>query len=253
MSGYAYMTGQPDGPPTLPSFGLADGVAGLCGAYAVMMALHERDTSSGTGQYIDLAIFEPLMTVMGHQFVEFDQLGIVAERLGSRLPFAAPRNAFRSADGEWVAISCSAQSVFERACRAIGRPELIGDPRFVDNRSRTANCDAIDAVFAEWVAARTRDEAVETLNAAGAAAAPIYSIRDVFEDPHFAARGNIARVPDGELGEIRMQNVVPTLSRTPGGIRHAGPTLGEQTAEVLGGVLGLDADAIEELRADGAI
>jgi crotonobetainyl-CoA:carnitine CoA-transferase CaiB-like acyl-CoA transferase len=253
MSGYAYMTGQPDGPPTLPSFGLADGVAGLCGAYAVMMALHERDTSSDQGQHIDLAIFEPLMTVMGHQFVEFDQLGVVAGRLGSRLPFAAPRNAFRSSDGEWVAISCSAQSVFERACRAIGRPELIEDPRFLDNRARTANCDAIDAVFAEWVASRTRDEAVQTLNAADAAAAPIYSIQDVFDDPHFAARGNIARVPDEELGEIRMQNVVPRLSRTPGGIRYAGPTLGEQTFEVLNGLLGLGADAIEELRADGAI
>jgi formyl-CoA transferase len=253
MSGYAYANGQPDGPPTLPSFGLADGITGLCGAYAVLTALHERDTLSGRGQHIDLAIYEPLLTVMGPYFVDYDQLGIVAERLGSRLPFAAPRNTFRSADGEWVALSCSAQSIFERACRAIGRPELIDDPRFLDNRARTTNCDAIDEIFAEWIGARTRDEAVAILTEAGAAAAPIYSVRDVFADPHFAERGTIATVPDSELGAIRMQNVVPKLNRTPGAIRHAGPRLGEHTGEILGGLLGLDDTAIDELRAEGAI
>jgi formyl-CoA transferase len=252
MSGYAYITGQPDGPPTLPSFGLADGITGLCGAYAVMVALHERDNASRKGQHIDLAIFEPLMTVMGNQFVD-DRLGIVAERLGSRLPFAAPRNALRCADGSWMAISCSSQSVFERACRAIGRPELVDDPRFVDNRARTENADAIDAIFEAWAAERTRDEAVETLNGAGAAAAPIYSIRDVFEDPHFRERGNIATVPDEELGEIRMQNVVPRLGRTPGEIRHAGPRLGEHTEEILRAVLGLEPHEITALRDEEAI
>jgi formyl-CoA transferase len=250
MSGYAHMTGSPDGPPTLPSFGLADGITGVTGAYAVMVALHERDTMSGLGQAIDLAIYEPLMTVLGFPFVEYDQLGIVAERLGSRLPFASPRNAFRSKDGRWLAMSCSAQSTFARACRAIGQPNLIDDPRFVDNRARTVNHEAIDEIFAEWIDA---DTALTVLNEAGAAIAPIYDMRDVFADEHFKVRENIATVEDADLGTLRMQNVVSKLSRTPGRIEHAGPRLGEHTAEVLGEWLGLGEDDLQELAAQGVI
>ncbi len=253
ISGYAHMTGSPDGPPMLPGFGLADGITGLCGAYAIMVALHERDTVSGLGQSIDLAIYEPLMTVLGHPFIEFDQLGIVAERLGSRLPFATPRNTYRSRDGRWLAMSCSAQSTFERACHAIGRPELIGDPRFADNRARTQNYAAIDDVFVEWIGTKDAGEVLTTLNDAGAAVAPIYDMRDVFDDPHFKARENIASIEDDELGSVRMQNVVAKLSRTPGRIEHAGPRLGEHTAEVLGEWLGLSEPELAELHAAGVI
>ncbi|HEY2715053.1 MAG TPA: CoA transferase [Solirubrobacterales bacterium] len=252
MSGYAYMTGEPDGPPTLPSFGLADGVTGLTGAFAVLAAVHEQRLS-GRGQHIDLALYEGLMTVMGHQFVEYDQLGIVAERLGSRLPFAAPRNAYQAADGGWLAMSSSSQSVFERACKAIGRPELIEDPRFLDNQARTQNNDELDRIFAEWIGSKPRQEAIDVLNEAGAAAAPIYSIEEVFEDPHFRERGNVARVEDVELGEIGMQNVVPSFSRTPGQLRHAGPRLGEHTDRVLNDMIGLSAEEIAELREQGAV
>lgn len=233
ISGYAHMTGQPDGPPTLPSFGLADSITGLCGAYAVMVALHERDTVSDLGQHIDLAIYEPLMTMLGHVFVEYDQLGVIAERLGSKLPFASPRNVFRTVDQQWLAISCSGQSIFERSCRAIGRPELITDERFIDNRARTKNSAEIDAIFQKWVAGRTRSDVLAAFTEAGAAAAPVYDVRDVFEDPHIEARGNLAPVADPDLGEIRMQNVTPKLSRTPGGIRHAGSRLGEHTEVIL--------------------
>ena len=253
MSGYAHVTGQPGGPPTLPSFGLADSIAGLCGAFAVMVALHERDTVSNRGQSIDLALYEPLLLMLGHQFVEYDQLGIVAQRLGSRLPFAAPRNTFVSADGRWVAMSCSAQSVFERACAAIGRPDLVADPRFVDNAARTRNHQAIDDVFDEWIAARSADEVLTTLNNAGAAAAPVYDVADVFADPHFQARENIAAVPDDDLGVVRMQNVAPKLSRTPGGIDWAGPGLGAQTGEVLRQWLGVGEDELQEMRAEHVI
>jgi crotonobetainyl-CoA:carnitine CoA-transferase CaiB-like acyl-CoA transferase len=253
MSGYAHMTGSPDGPPMLPGFGLADGITGLCGAYAIMVALHERDTMSGLGQSIDLAIYEPLMTVLGHPFIEFDQLGIVAERLGSRLPFATPRNTYRSRDGRWLAMSCSAQSTFERACRAIGRPELISDPRFADNRARTQNYAAIDDVFVEWIGSKDAGQVLTTLNDAGAAVAPIYDMRDVFDDLHFKARENIASVEDDQLGVVRMQNVAAKLSRTPGRIEHAGPRLGEHTAEVLGEWLGLGDRELADLRAAGVI
>ena len=253
VSGYAYVTGQPDGPPTLPSFALADSITGLCGAYATMVALHERDTVSGRGQHIDLAIYEPMMAMLGHLFVEYDQLGVVAQRLGSRLPFASPRNVYKTKDGRWIAMSCSAQSVFERACRAIGRPELVDDPRFVDNQCRTQHSDDIDRIFAEWIAVHVAVVALATLNDAGAAAAPIYDMQEIFTDPHFAARNNIATVPDEELGNIRMQNVVPVFSRTPGQIRQAGPRLGEHTEDVLREWLDIDASEIAHLRTVGAI
>jgi crotonobetainyl-CoA:carnitine CoA-transferase CaiB-like acyl-CoA transferase len=253
MSGYAHVTGDPGGPPTLPSFGLADAVTGLCGAYAVLVALHERDMQSGQGQAIDLGIYEPMLTLLGHHLIDYDQLRIVAGRLGSRLPFASPRNAFKTGDGNWVAMSCSAQSVFERACRAIGRADLLCDPRFADNQARTRNADILDAVFAEWIGARPSDEVLATLNEAGAAVAPIYSVEGVFADPHFRSRENIAAVEDPELGTVRMQNVVPKLSRTPGRIRHAGPRLGEHNAEVYGEWLGLAEAELAALAAEGVI
>ena len=238
ISGYAFITGQPDGPPTLPSFGLADSICGLCGAYAVMVALHERDTMSGLGQHIDLALYEPLMLMLGHIFIEYDQLGTIAQRLGSRLPFAAPRNIYRAKDGRWIAMSCSAQSVFERASRAIGRPDLITDHRFVDNAARCAHHEEIDEILADWIGGHDTDEVLTTLNDAGAAAAPVLDVRDIFNDAHFAARENFARVQNPELGEIRMQNVAAHLSRTPGKVRHAGPKLGEHTEEILRDWLG---------------
>jgi crotonobetainyl-CoA:carnitine CoA-transferase CaiB-like acyl-CoA transferase len=253
MSGYAHVTGQPDGPPTLPSFGLADAVTGLCGAFAVMVALHERDSMSGEGQAIDLGIYEPMLTMLGHHFVDFDQLGIVAERLGSRLPFASPRNAFKTHDGDWVAMSCSTQSVFVRACHAIGRPDLVADERYANNQTRTENYIALDAVFADWISSHATEDVLATLNDAGAAAAPIYDVRGVFNDPHFRDRENLVAVDDPDLGSIRMQNVVPKLSRTPGGIRHAGPRLGEHTREVYSDWLDVSDAELDQLTADGVI
>lgn len=253
MSGYANVTGEPDGPPLLPGFPLADAVAGLCGAYEVMVALHERDTRTGRGQWIDLALYEPLMTMLGHQFIDYDQLGLVAERMGSRLPFAAPRNTFRTKDGRWIAISSSSQSVFERTCRAISRPDLITDVRFADNPARTRNHEVIDGILAEWIGAHTADDVLTVLNEAGAAAAPVYDVRDVFRDPHFEARQNIVTIPDAELGDVRMQNVAGRLSRTPGRIDHAGPRLGEHTATIYGHLLGLTEADLEALRREQVI
>jgi crotonobetainyl-CoA:carnitine CoA-transferase CaiB-like acyl-CoA transferase len=219
---------------------------------AVMVALHERH-GSGLGQFIDLALYEPMLLMLGHFFVDFDQLGIAAGRLGSRLPFASPRNIFRSADGKWIAMSCAAQSVFERACRAIGHPELIDDSRYLTNQLRTINAETLDATFEQWIGSRKSGEVLKTLNEAGAAAAPVYDIPDVFSDPHFQARQNIATVADEELGQIRMQNVAPRLSRTPGRIRNAGPRLGADTDSVLTSWLGLGQDELQQLHLDKVI
>ncbi len=253
MSGYAHMTGQSGGPPTLPSFGLADSVAGLCGAFAVMVALHERDAISGEGQHIDLALYEPMLLMLGHQFIDFDQLGVVAERMGSRLPFASPRNVFKTRDDRWVAMSSSAQAVFERSCLAIGQPALAVDERFRDNASRTRNADEIDAIFAEWISRHDSTEVVSTFAEHGAALAPIYNVSDVFDDPQVVARESIATVQDPELGPVRMQNVTPRLSRTPGSLARTGPRVGEHTTEVLEELLGLTQEELNQLEAEGVI
>jgi crotonobetainyl-CoA:carnitine CoA-transferase CaiB-like acyl-CoA transferase len=253
MSGYADITGAADGPPTLPSFALADSIAGLCGAYAVMVALHARATGSGEGQCIDLALYEPLLTVLSHVFVDYDQLGLLAQRIGSRLPLAAPRNVFKTREDTWVAMSCSAQSVFERACTVIGREDLVSDERFATNRSRIQNVDEIERYFADWIGARSEDEVLARFTEAGAAIAPVYTVAEVFKDPHFQARENLVSLDDPELGPIRMQNVTPKLSRTPGTIRHAGPRTGEHADEILTEWLGMRPDEIDRFRSSAGV
>src|SRR6266850_4153401 len=149
FSGCVYVTGYPDRPPLLPAFGLADSTTGLAGAFLIMVALFERERGSGKGQAIDLAIYEPLFTLIGPHVVNYDQLRVVQERTGSRIAFTAPRNTFRTRDGYWVVMSGSAQSTFERSCRALERPDLIADPRFADNRKRLQNVVELDSMLSE--------------------------------------------------------------------------------------------------------
>ena len=244
-SGFAYITGYPDRPPLLPGFGLADDSAGLMGAFLAMVALQEKN-GSGKGQVIDMAIYEPLFTLLGPQVVDFDQLGLVQERNGSRLPFTAPRNTYRTKDEKWVSISGSAQSTFERMCKALEAPELINDPRFLDNRLRIQNAVALDEALQASIEMFDRDALLVLFDEFDAAAAPCNSIAEIFEDPHFKARENIVSVEDEELGEpIRMQNVVGKFSRTPGEVRHAGPKLGSSNKAILIEQLGFnEADLI---------
>ena len=233
-SGYAYITGYPDRPPLLPGFGLADDSAGLMGAFLAMVALQYKNRSS-EGQVIDMAIYEPLFTLLGPQVVDFDQLGLVQERNGSRLPFTAPRNTYRTKDDKWVSISGSAQSTFERMCEALKVAELVSDPRFLDNRLRIRNAIALDEALQAAIEKFDRDGLIDLFDEFDAAAAPCNSIAEIFKDPHYKARENIVSVEDEELGgPIRMQNVVGKLSRTPGAIRNAGPKLG---SSVIGGAI----------------
>jgi formyl-CoA transferase len=247
MSGFAFINGQADGPPTLPSFGLADGIAGLNGAFGVLAALRFRDLH-GVGQHVDSALYEPLLTVLGPQVIEYDQLGVIQERLGSRLPFSAPRNVYETRDGKWLSMSSSAQSVFERTMHAIGKPELIDDERFLDNRRRGVNVEALDMEIAEWCRRHTMEEAMTILVKHEAAAAPVYSVADVVADPHFMARGSVVAVEDANLGPVKMQAPFPRLSRSPGKIRTTGPKLGEHNSEVYGGLLGLGEPELERLK-----
>jgi crotonobetainyl-CoA:carnitine CoA-transferase CaiB-like acyl-CoA transferase len=250
MSGFAAITGEPDGPPTLPPFGLADSIAGLTAANAALMALYHRDARGGTGQEIDVSILEPLVTVLGPQPTIYDQLGEIPERTGNRSVNNAPRNTYRTADDKWVAVSTSANSVAERVMRLIGRPELIDEPWFQTGSGRVDHVELLDEIVSEWVRARTRDEVVEAFAQAGAAIAPVYDVAELMADEQIIARDAITRVDDPDLGPVRMQNLLFRMSETPGAIRFTGRALGADTDAILGDELGLD---VADLRKRGIV
>ncbi|MGM0348848.1 CaiB/BaiF CoA transferase family protein [Streptomyces sp. Adlamb9] len=251
MSGFAALTGEPDAPPVLPPFGLADSVAGLTTAYAVLTALAARERT-GTGQVVDMAIIEPILSVLGPHPTWYDQLGYVQERTGNRSANNAPRNTYRTADGTWVAVSTSAQSVAERVMRLVGRPELIEEPWFATGAERAAHAEVLDSAVGSWIADRTRTEVLAAFEKAEAAVAPVQDVRDVFEDPQYQALNTVTTVPDPELGPLRLQNVLFRLSATPGAIRWAGRPHGADTDAVLT-ELGLAPSDIAALRAEGAL
>ncbi|GGJ95573.1 CoA transferase [Streptomyces camponoticapitis] len=251
MSGFAAMTGEPEGPPTLPPFGLADSIAALATAYAVMTALNGR-AASGRGQVVDLAIIEPILTVLGPQPLWYDQLGYVQPRTGNRSRNNAPRNTYRTADGSWLAVSTSAQSVAERVMRLVGREELVEEPWFTTGSGRADHADVLDEAVGGWIARRSRDDVMAAFEKADAAVAPVYDVRDVMDDPQYRALDTVTEVADPDLGPIRMQNVLFRLSETPGAIRWAGRAHGADTDAVLG-ELGLSAPEIAALREEGAL
>lgn len=251
MSGFAAITGQPDGPPTLPPFGLADGVSALTAAFGIMTALHERGRT-GRGQVLDLAIIEPMVTLLGPQAITYDQLGQLQPRTGNRSANNAPRNIYRTKEGSWVAVSTSAQSIAERVMRLVGRPEFIDEPWFASGAERAEHADELDEAVASWIGQRTRDEVTQAFEEAQAAVAPVYDIRDIFEDPQFQALDTLVTVEDEELGPVRFQNVPFRLSRTPGKVRWPGPRLGRDTETVLGHY-GVDAAQAAQLREKGVL
>ncbi|CAM5697895.1 CoA transferase OS=Streptomyces tendae OX=1932 GN=GUR47_12350 PE=4 SV=1 [Streptomyces tendae] len=251
MSGFAAMTGEPDAPPTLPPFGLADSIAALATAYAVMTALTARERT-GEGQVVDMAIIEPILTVLGPQPLWYDQLGHVQPRTGNRSQNNAPRNTYRTADGTWVAVSTSAQSVAERVMRLVGRPELIDEPWFATGADRARHSDVLDTAVGDWIARHTRADVLAAFEKAEAAVAPVQDVRDVMADPQYRALDTLTTVDDPELGPLRMQNVLFRLSATPGAIRWAGRPHGADTEEVLTG-LGLTPADVKELREAGVV
>lgn len=252
MSGFAAMTGWPDGPPTLPPFGLADGIAGLAGAFSVLSALHYRDANGGRGQVIDLAIIEPILMVLGAQATAYDALGLVPERTGNRSPNNAPRNAYRTRDGHWVAVSTSANTVAARVMRLVGHPDVIEEPWFGNQAERADRAEMLDQMVGGWIAEREMETVMREFEAAGAAVAPIYDIAQVVADRQFQALGTFLRLPDEELGSVLVQNVIARLSDTPGRVRWPGRRLGQDN-EMVFGELGHGAEELARLRAEGVI
>ncbi|MFD8807754.1 CaiB/BaiF CoA transferase family protein [Streptomyces sp. NPDC059597] len=251
MSGFAALTGEPDAPPTLPPFGLADSVTALATSYAVLTALAARHRT-GAGQVVDMAIIEPMLAMLGPQPTWYDQLGYVQERTGNRSANNAPRNTYRTADGSWVAVSTSAQSVAERVMRLVGRPELTEEPWFASGAQRAAHADVLDEAVGAWIAARDREEVLAAFEKAEAAIAPVQDVRDVFTDPQYLALDTVTTVADPDLGPLKMQNVLFRLSATPGAIRWAGRAHGADTEDVLT-ELGLGPAELGALREEGAL
>jgi crotonobetainyl-CoA:carnitine CoA-transferase CaiB-like acyl-CoA transferase len=251
MSGFAAITGEPDGPPTLPPFGLADGIAALAMAFAVVVALRDRD-ATGRGQVIDLAIIEPILSMIGGAITAFDQLGYRQPRTGNRSANNAPRNVYRTADGDWVAVSSSSQSVAERIITLAGRPDLVHEPWFGTGRGRAEHADEVDRPVADWIRMRGTAEVLAAFERAQAAVAPVYDIAGVLTDPQYQALNTAVTVADPDLGPIRMQNVLFRLSETPGSIRWTGRRHGADTDAVLS-ELGFSATDLAALREEGII
>ena len=251
MSGFAAMTGEVNGPPTLPPFGLADGIAALATSQAILIALaaqkNPESDAFGKGQVIDLAIIEPILAILGPQPTVYDQLGIVQPRSGNRSVNNAPRNTYKTKDGKWVAISTSAQSIAERVMILVGHPEVISEPWFASGGERAKHADLLDGYVSAWISERDTTEVINAFEAAEAAVAQIYDIKDIMQDQQFQALDTITTVEDPKLGPVRMQNVMYRMSQTPGEIKWTGRNKGQDTLQILTERLGLTAEQIEEL------
>ena len=253
MSGFAHLTGQPDGPPTLPPFMLADGVAALAATYAVMMALYHRDVHGGSGQLVDVNLIEPLARLIESSTLAFDQLGVVTGRVGNRLDASAPRNTYRTADDKWLAISSASPNLVARVYCAIDRPDLAEDPDYVDSLPRQKRGREIDELVADWVRQRTLADAMAVFEAASVAAAPVYDAEQLLADEHLRSRGTFVQIDDPDLGAMTVQAPVAVLTETPGRITHLGRDLGADNDAVYGELLDIDADRLAALRAAGVI
>jgi crotonobetainyl-CoA:carnitine CoA-transferase CaiB-like acyl-CoA transferase len=253
MSGFAHLNGDPDGPPTLPPFGMADTVAGYVATSAIMMALYHRDARGGAGQVIDISILEAMLSAVGPGPTIYDQLDIVPMRTGNRSLNNAPRNLYATRDGHWVAVSTSALAVARRALEMVGHPEVVDEPWFQTGAGRVTHGDELDAYVKEWIGTRTRDEVTKGFEQAGAAVAPVYTAADIVADEQVLAREMITWVEDEDLGLMAMHNVLFRMSETPGAIRFTGRGLGADTDAILVDGLGLTPEAVASLRSDHVI
>ncbi|KQY37961.1 CoA-transferase [Nocardia sp. Root136] len=252
MGGIRYVTGDPDHAPARAGISLGDSLAAVFATIGTLAAVHHR-ANTGRGQMVDSAIYEAVLAMMESLLPEFAVTGYQRERTGSVLPNVAPSNIYPTLGGEMILVAANQDTVFARLVKAMGRPELATDERYSTHNARGARMTELDDLIAAWTATFETEELLAQLHAAGVPAGRIFTARDMFTDPHFAAREAIVRLAHPEFGELPMQNVFPKLSETPGSVRHPGPELGEHNQDVYGGLLGLDEKAIGRLAADGVI
>ncbi len=251
MGGLRYIVGEPDRPPSRVGISIGDSLAAVHACMGTLAALHHRERS-GQGQVVDAAIYESVLNMMESLVTEFDQLGHVRERSGPILPRIAPSNVYPTRDGI-VMIGANQDTVFARLCEAMASPKLATDPRFSDHQGRGTHQRELDDIISAWTATVGTQELLALLEKHGVPSGLIYRTSDMLSDPHFAARQAIVATEHPEFGRLRMQNVAPRLSVTPSSIRSPAPELGQHNEDVYGGLLGLDAKRLDELRATGVI
>jgi crotonobetainyl-CoA:carnitine CoA-transferase CaiB-like acyl-CoA transferase len=252
MSGFAATTGAADGPPTLPSFPMADMIAALSGATAVLAALRWRDQVSGRGQVIDISLYEPLLSVLGPDAALFAQDGTLRARQGNRSDNASPRGTYRTRDGKWVALSASTPASAEALFTGLGLGHLLADPRFTTNDARVRHNNLVDAALAAAIGERTLEQMQHLFETVNLTASPVYDMADITKDPQVVARGTLLDVPDPELASVRMVAPTPRLSASPAAVRWPGPPLGAHNREVYG-ALGIGETELEGLRREGVV
>ncbi len=252
MSGFAAMNGFADRPPVLPPLALADMIAGLYGSFAVLAALRNVELEGGNGQIIDLPLFDPIHSILGPIAAQYRLTGQIPERTGSRSNQTAPRNAYRTSDGKYVALSASMQAMAERFFDAIGMPELIEDPKYATNTDRVANNDTLDPIVADFMASRTQAELLDLFEKADVTVGPVADIAQLMDHPYIDDRAIIVDVPDPDMGRVPMHNVIPRMSGTPAGLRSAAPELGQHNREIYS-ELGLDDEELERLGRQGIV
>jgi formyl-CoA transferase len=252
MGGLRHVTGEPDRPPARAGISIGDSLAAMHAVMGITMALHERERT-GRGQVIDAALYESVLAVMENLVTEYDITGYVRERSGSVLPGIAPSNAYPCKGGDMILIGGNGDTVYARLTEVMGRPDLKADPRFVDHASRGVNQHELDAIIAEWTSTFDLPDLLALLEAKGVPASRVFRAPDMLEDPQFTAREAIVTTEHPVFGPIKMQNVFPKLSRTPGRVRWPGPALGQHTDEVLGERAGCTPERLAELRSKGVI
>jgi succinyl-CoA:(S)-malate CoA-transferase subunit B len=251
--GLSNLTGYPDRPPVIPgTASIPDYLTGVYAALGAMMALRHRDRT-GRGQYVDIALYEPVLRILEEVPAAYHKMGIVRQRLGTGAMNAVPHNHYTTKDGRYVAVACTNDTMFRRLVGALGRPELADDPRFCSNAQRVAHREETDALVQEWIGSYTAEEVMAILEANEVPNTLVYSVEDMFRDPQYQARENIISVEDPTDGEIKMCSVVPRLSETPGRVDSTGPEMGAHNQEVYCDLLGYSPEELAQMKAEGIV
>ena len=248
FSGFTYLHGYTDRPPISPSFSLVDYITGVYVAFATTAALYYRDAKDGSGQVIDMGLYESVFRMMEFLVADYDQNGIVKERSPGLSGHSSPAGTFQTKDGHWIVLVTSSDRTFERLAAAMEREDMLTDERFYTNKVRLENFELTNSIVADFVKQMDRADLQALLDEHGVPISPINSIKDIFEDPHYASRENIIEIEHPRLGSIKMPGVVPKFSQTPGVVRNVGPDLGEDTDRILKDVVGLSDEEIQRLR-----
>ena len=253
FGGLSFLAGYPDRPPVTPgSATIPDYLAGIYGAMGALLAMQARE-KTGRGQMVDIGLYEPVFRILDELAPAFDFKGYVRQRMGPGTVNVVPHSHYPTKDNRWIAIACTNDKIFARLAELMNAADLAGDGIWGTTRQREAAREQVDAYVTAWTSAHDRADLLQMCETAQVPCGPVYAIDEIFQDPHYAARGNILRVEDPRLGSLAIPNLVPRLSETPGEVRSLGPSLGEHNEEILEGRLRLTKEEITRLSAIGAI